>query len=95
MATNQCVIDDTYCLSMGNYCKVQGERIEKMLEDYLAVLNTVRAGAIMKGQVHEVLDAYIEYAQKMKGNVGLLSQNAQAQITKFLNKVDETDQYLF
>ena len=95
MADNQCIIDDAYCTAMGEYCKRQGERLDQMMADYVAIMETVRDTAIIKGDVHTVLQAYIDYAKKMKDNVGTISGNAQAQITKFLTSVDEADQYLF
>lgn len=95
MASDQCIIDDSYCVAMGNYFKRQGERIDQMLLDYVAVLKTVRDVGITNGDVHIVLDAYINYAEKMKDKVGTISNNAQANVTKFLGKVDEADQYLF
>lgn len=95
MASNQCIIDDAYCVEMGNYFKRQGEHLDQMIIDYVATLKTVRDTAIIKGDVHEVLDTYITYAEKMKDKLGVISDNAQAQVTKFLTRVDEADQYLF
>ena len=95
MASNQCIIDDSYCVAMGNYFKRQGERLDQMIADYVAALKNVRDTAITNGDVHVVLDAYIDYAEKMKDKLGVISNNAQAHVTKFLAKVDETDQYLF
>lgn len=95
MASNQCIIDDSYCVAMGNYFKRQGERLDVMISDYVAALKTVRDTAITKGDVHVVLDAYIDYAEKMKDKIGAISNNAQAHVTKFQSKVDEADQYLF
>lgn len=95
MASKQCIIDDSYCVAMGNYFKRQGEHLDQMISDYVATLKTVRDTAITKGDVHIVLDAYIDYAEKMKDKVGSISDNAQSHITKFLAKVDEADQYLF
>ena len=95
MASNQCIIDDSYCVAMGNYFKRQGERLDQMITDYVAALKTVRDTGITGGDVHVVLDAYIDYAEKMKGKLDVISNNAQANVTKFLTKVDESDQYLF
>ena len=48
MANNQCIIDDSYCVAMGNYFKRQGERLDQMVDDYVAVLKTARNTAIIK-----------------------------------------------
>jgi len=95
MASGQCIIDDSYCVEMGNYFKKQGERIDQMISDYIKELIKVRDSAITKGDVHDVLKDYIAYAETMKEKVGVISDNAQAIVTKFISKVDETDQYLF
>ena len=95
MASNQCIIDDSYCMAMGNYFKRQGERLDVMISDYVAALKMVRDTAITNGDVHVVLDAYIDYAEKMKDKIGSISNNALAHVTKFQSKVDEADQYLF
>ena len=95
MASNQCIIDDAYCTQMGTYFKRQGEQLDRMIADYITALENVRDTAIIKGDVHVVLDAYIDYAENMKEKLGVISNNAQAHVTKFLAKVDETDQYLF
>lgn len=95
MASNQCIIDDAYCTAMGAYFKSQGNRLDQMVEDYIAVLKTIRDTGITKGDVHTVLEAYITYTEKMKTKIGMISENAQSQVNKFLVKVDEADQYLF
>lgn len=95
MASNQCIIDDAYCSSMGTFFKRQGERLDQMVEDYIAVLQTIRDTGITKGDIHTVLEGYIAYAEKMKSKIGLISENAQSQVNKFLTRVDEADQYLF
>lgn len=95
MASNQCIIDDKYCEAMGTFFKRQGERFEQMITEYTLALEMVRDTAIIKGDVHMVLNAYIEYVENMKGNIAAISNNAQDCVGKFLAKIDETDQYLF
>lgn len=95
MANNQCIIDDAYCIAMGNYFKQQGDRLDQMVADYVAALKTVRDTAILKGDVRTVLDGYISYAEKMKEKLGEISETGKAHVSKFLARVDEADQYLF
>ena len=95
MASDQCIIDDAYCTAMGTYFKRQGERLDQMVEDYIAVLKTIRDTGVTKGDIHTVLEGYITYAEKMKAKIGTISENAQSLVNKFLTRVDETDQYLF
>ncbi len=95
MASNQCIIDDSYCTAMGTHFKKQGEHLDRMVSEYISELKTIRNTAILKGDVRKVLDDYIKYAEKMKEKIGNISQTAQAQVTKFLTQVDQADQYLF
>lgn len=95
MASNQCIIDDEYCTAMGEYFKKQGENLDKMVSDYVSALQTVRNKAIKKGEVADALDSFIDYAEKLKEQMGIISENAQAHVNKFLEQVDEADQYLF
>ena len=41
------------------------------------------------------LKKYISYAKKLKGQISNTSKTADNQVTSFLKKVDEADQYLF
>ena len=95
MASNQCIIDDEYCKKMGTYFKTQGETLDKMVSDYVSVLKTTRRKGIKKGEVADALDSFIDYAERLKEQIGIISDNAQAQVTNFLTRVDEADQYLF
>lgn len=95
MASNNCVIDDDYCVKMGEYYKKQGGGLDKMISDYLCLLRTVQSEAIIKGDVAKALDCFIKYAEKMQEQIGIISDAAQTQVTRFLDRVDETDKYLF
>lgn len=95
MASNSTIIDDEYCTSMGAYFKKQGDNADAMISDYLRILRTVKLLAIRKGETAEALDAYISYADRLKDQIGNISSSAQTQITNFLAKVDQADQYLF
>ena len=95
MASNQCIIDDAYCKSMGAYFRREGERIDQMVEEYIAVLQTIQKTGIKKGEIHTALKDYTAYAKRMSSKIGEISENAQSQVNKFLARVDEADQYLF
>lgn len=95
MANNQCIIDDAYCAAMGTYFKRQGDRLDQMVEEYIAVLKTIRDTGVTKGDIHTVLEGFITYAEKMKSKIGAISESTQSQVNKFLTRVDEADQYLF
>lgn len=95
MASNELIIDDDYCKSMGTYFTKQGQQLDQMISDYVTILQDVRNKAILSGDVATALSAYITYAEKLKQKIGNVSTNAGNQITTFLSKVDAADQYLF
>ena len=39
MASNELIIDDDYCNAMGEYFVKQGEEIDKLIMDYINILN--------------------------------------------------------
>ena len=95
MASNQCIIDDEYCTAMGEYFQKQGDELDKMVSEYIAALKSTREKAIISGDVAVALDSFITYAEKMRDQLGLISDNAKTQVSTFLSKVDDADQYLF
>lgn len=95
MAKKNLIIDDEYCKAMGAYFTKQGEQIDKLSADYVAILQEVKNKAIVSGDVSKALGAYITYAGKLNKQVGNISTVAKKQIDSFLSKVDAADQYLF
>lgn len=95
MASNELIIDDEYCKAMGTYFTKQGQQLDQMISDYVAILQDVRNKAIVSGDVAKALSAYISYAEKLKKQIGNISTSASNQINSFLTKVDAADQYLF
>ena len=95
MAKKDLIIDDEYCKIMGTYFAKQGEQIDKLSADYVAILQEVKNKAIVSGDVSKALGAYITYARKLNKQVGSISTVAKKQVDNFLSKVDAADQYLF
>ncbi|MCR5144632.1 MAG: hypothetical protein K6B67_04920 [Lachnospiraceae bacterium] len=95
MASTDIQIDDDYCESMKKYYIEQGMKIEEYLSEYITILENISKNAVKKGDVNIAIDAYITYAKKLKGQINNMSNAASNQISNFLKKVDEVDQYLF
>lgn len=95
MASNSTIIDDEYCTAMGAYFIKQGQQLDETVSNYISALQAARTGAIKGGDVANALDAYIDYAEKLRNQIGIISNDAKAHITAFLSKVDEADQFLF
>ena len=95
MASNSTIIDDEYCTAMGEYFKKQGENVDALISEYLRILRVVKLLGIRRGETAQALDAFISYADRLKDQVGNISDSAQTQVTNFLAQIDQADQYLF
>lgn len=95
MAGKNLQVDDNYCGEMKRYFTEQGLKIEGYLYEYITILENISKTAITKGDVNTSLKKYITYAKKLKGQINNTSRTADNQVTSFLKKVDEADQYLF
>ena len=95
MASNELIIDDEYCKAMGTYFAKQGEEMDKLISDYIAILQEVKNKAITSGEVSKTLNTYITYVKKMNKQIGSISTSTKTQINNFLARVDSEDKYLF
>lgn len=95
MASNDLIIDDEYCKSMGSYFAKQGEEMDDLIVEYIKILQEVKAKAITSGDVSKALSTYIGYVQKLNKQVGNISNSIKTQVNSFLARVDSEDQYLF
>lgn len=95
MASNELIIDDDYCKAMGTYFVKQGEEIDKLVLDYISILNEVKNRAIISGDVSKALGTYITYVKKLNKQIGNISNSIEKQIGNFLIQVDAEDEYLF
>lgn len=95
MAGKSIQIDDNYCEKMKKYYTEQGMKIEGYLSEYITILENISGTAIKKGDVNTSLKKYIAYAKQLKGQINNVSKTAENQVSNFLKKIDEADQYLF
>jgi len=95
MASNELIIDDEYCKSMGKYFVNQGEQLEKQISEYISILQNVKSKAIISGEVSDALSVYIEYVKKLNKKISTISNSTNTEINKFLARIDSEDKYLF
>ena len=95
MASNQLIIDDEYCNSMAEYFVNQGEHLEEVISQYVAILQEIKDSAITSGDVSNALGTYISYAQRLNGQMTNISTIAKSHVSNFLTRVDSADKYLF
>lgn len=95
MASNELIVDDEYCRTMGNYFIKKGSEINSAIIEYVSLLEDIKTNAIVSGDVSDALGVYIEYAWKLVNQVDKIGETVQREINSFLVRVDEADQYLF
>ncbi len=95
MAGKELIVDDDYCNKLSDYFVKQGENMEKLVNDYISILNEIKFMAITKGDVAKALKDYISYAEKLKKQFNNISKIADTHTDNFLKRIDEADQYLF
>lgn len=95
MASNELIIDDVYCRSMGTYFETQGHQIDHIISQYVSILQEVKSKAIVSGEVADALSAFISYASKLNKQIGNISTTAMKQVNAFLSNIDSADQYLY
>lgn len=95
MAANQLIVDEDYCNAMGDFFNRQGENLESMILEYVSELKTIRNAAVIDGAVSQALEEFITYSEKLKNQIGPVSSVAKTSVTKYLQEIDEKDQYLF
>lgn len=95
MASNELVVDDEYCKKMGDYFLKQGHQLDIFVSQYISILKGVKQNGIKKGDTADALGAYIKQAEKMNKQIGTISKSAQTYANRFVNQIDQADQFLF
>lgn len=95
MASNQLIIDDDYCNSVAEYFANQGEHLDEVISQYVAILQEIKDSAITSGDVSNALGTYISYAKRLNGQITNISAIAKSHVSNFLTRVDSADKYLF
>lgn len=95
MANGNLMVDDEYCQNMGNYLQKKGCELDRIVTEYINILQEINNTAIMNGETAEVLSQYIECCRKLEGKITYLSNVANQTVTQFLSDVDTADDYLF
>lgn len=95
MAGSELKIEDEYITSMATFLKQRATNLQDAIDSYLDILANIRQDAIKKGDTAEALDTFISYAKNLSNVVSALGETAESTCTKFLDEIDEKDEYLF
>ena len=95
MAGTELKIEDDSVTSMGTFLSDRATNLQSAIDNYIEILSTIRQDAIKKGDTAEALDKFISYAKNLSNVVSSLGDTAKSACTKFLDEIDEKDEYLF
>ena len=70
-------------------------KIDKLVEDYLALLEKTLIEGVTDGETYKALVTYKSYAQKLRGIGDLFSAHHNTANSTFLKLVEEKDTYLY
>lgn len=89
------IIDDGYVNSVGFDSVTRGEKLEAILDNYLAILREMKAEAIVRGKIANSLAAYIECVALLNDKVTEISKSVKTAAQGFIQEVNTADDYLF
>ena len=92
---NNLIVSDEYINEMSEFFLKQGENLENMLDQYLAVLWVICNINITSGKIHDGLEAYKNAGKSLNGELKILSTVVSQTLKNFLNEIDEVDKYIY
>ena len=95
MAAAEIKIDDDYVTEMGKYIQEQFEDLDEAYQLYIQIMLGIKSHGIMKGDTADAIEAFIEYAQAIEGQINELGESAKKLCNNYITDVDLIDQYLF
>ena len=70
-------------------------QMERLIRQYIAILNGVSNSAVTSGATADALKAYISYARKLDGVLDLIATTNKPVANNFVQTIDNQDQFLF
>lgn len=89
------IIEDAYIKEVGRCCLSRGRKLESILDTYVGILDSIRGGAIKKGEIAQALSVFKSCATLLNDQLSVLSQDIKNECYSFIDEVDEADNYLF
>ena len=89
------IVDDQYIKDLGNYYKCYAETIQNAIDEYLNIMNSAKTDAVKFGATADALDSFLEYAKELHDIVSYFGLQVESVCNRFIEEVDEKDQYLY
>lgn len=95
MAGTELIIDDDYVEGMAEFLDTRATELQEGINQYIQILDNIRADAIKHGTTADALDTFISYAKNLSEVVEELGSSANKTCNAFLTDIDESDEFLF
>lgn len=89
------IIDDDYVTGVGSDSETRGNALEGILDQYLTILNEIKAEAIVEGKIADALAAYIGCVSLLNDQLTEISTSVKTAAQGFIQEVNTADEYLF
>lgn len=89
------IIYDEYINYVSTNVGINGNDLEMILDNYIAILGEIQAEAIKNGEISKALAAYKDCAVQLDGRIKEISDTLSKVTKKFLVSVNQADDYLF
>lgn len=89
------IIDDSYVQEVGRISNVRGEKLEGILDKYVAILSEIESEAITDGEISKAVTSYKECVLLLNDKLLDISSNVNTITNAFLVDINNADDYLF
>lgn len=95
MAYADIKINDEYVNNMGKIYSEWCEELQKGIDNYLSIMDTIATSAIIEGETADAVKDFISYAKTLSGIVEPLGQECMNMCSNYLVEVDKADSELY
>lgn len=88
-------IDDDYVRAQAKQIAQWAEDLQKGIDKYISILNSISKDAIMEGETAKALKSYNGYVANLKGIVADMGHDARIICTSYILEVDKEDSFLY
>lgn len=88
-------VDEEYIRTESSYIRNSLCTLDLALTFYISILEAASKQGIKSGATADALNAYIECARQLKGDMKMAGRNVKSLMNNYLLAIDDADQYLF
>ena len=92
MASGNFIINDDSCRELAAYCKQEGERLNDLVNSYLACMDSAANSGLISGSAAAAFRADMSTAKILRGQFDELKNTISTLINAFLDAADAADE---